>query len=314
MHIPDGFLSTSVSLATWGVGGLSVAASLAAERRDVHPMPAGTLGSIAAFLFAAQLVNVPVAPGTSGHLVGATLAAVMLGPWRALIVMAVVLTVQAVLFQDGGIAALGANLIDMGLAGSFVGYTLAWLVARRARDPRKYVWGAMLGAFAATLSAATLAALWLALSGLYPLGGALSFMLIAHAAIGVLEAALTGGILVTVLRWRPDLVRGLGGETVARRPAAVAVGILGLALTVAAFAAPLASSLPDGFDRTVGLLGLANRVRPMWPAPFAGYALPWGSSSALAAAGAGVLGAGVVALLAWAVSRTLTTEDAAPHH
>jgi hypothetical protein len=138
-------------------------------------------------------------------------------------------------------------------------------------------------------------------------------MLIAHAAIGVLEAALTGGILVTVLRWRPDLVRGLGGETVARRPAAVAVGILGLALTVAAFAAPLASSLPDGFDRTVELLGLANRVRPMWPAPFAGYALPWGSSSALAAAGAGVLGAGVVALLAWAVSRTLTTEDAAHH-
>jgi cobalt/nickel transport system permease protein len=105
MHIPDGFLSTSVSLAAWGVGGLSVAASLAAERRDAHPMPAGTLGSIAAFL-AAQLVNVPVAPGTSGHLVGATLAAVMLGPWRGVIVMVVVLTVQAVLFQDGGIAAL----------------------------------------------------------------------------------------------------------------------------------------------------------------------------------------------------------------
>lgn len=311
MHIPDGFLSTSVSLATWGVGGLSVAASLAAERRDVHPMPAGTLGSIAAFLFAAQLVNVPVAPGTSGHLVGATLAAVMLGPWRALIVMAVVLTVQAVLFQDGGIAALGANLIDMGLAGSFVGYTLAWLVARRARDPRRYVWGAMLGAFAATLSAAALAALWLALSGLYPLGGALSFMLIAHAAIGVLEAALTGGILVTVLRWRPDLVQGLGGETVAHRPATLAVGILGLALTIAAFAAPLASSLPDGFDRTVERLGVANSVRPMWPAPFAGYTLPWGSSSALAAAVAGALGAGVVALLAWVVSRTLSTEDGA---
>jgi cobalt/nickel transport system permease protein len=228
-----------------------------------------------------------------------------------LIVMAVVLTVQAVLFQDGGIVALGANLVDMGLAGSFVGYTVAWLVARRARDSRRFVWGAMLGAFAATLSAATLAALWLALSGLYPLGAVLSLMLVAHAAIGVLEAALTGGILVTVLRWRPDLVRGLAGEAVAHRPATVAIGILGLALTLAAFGAPLASSLPDGFDRTVERLGLANRVRPTWSAPFPGYAFPWGSSSALAAAVAGTLGAGVVAVLAWAVSRALSREDAA---
>jgi cobalt/nickel transport system permease protein len=311
MHIPDGFLSASVSAAAWGLGGVSVAASLAAERRDAHPMPAGTLGSVAAFLFAAQLVNVPVAPGTSGHLVGATLAAVLLGPWRALIVMAVVLSVQALLFQDGGIAALGANLLDMGLVGSFVGFAIASLVARRAANPRGYVIGAMLGAFVATLGAATLAALWLALSGLYPLRGILSLMLVTHVAIGVLEAALTGGILVTVLKWRPDLVRGLNGETVARRPAAVALGVLGLALVVAAFVAPLASSAPDGFDRTVQLLGLADRARPAWPAPFAGYALPWGFSTALAPAIAGTVGTAVVALLAWAISRRLSSEDAA---
>ena len=122
MHIPDGFLSARVAAATFAVAAAGIASALRAERREVAPMPAGILGSVAAFLFAAQMVNVPVAPGTSGHLVGATLAAVLLGPWRALLAIAAVLAVQALLFQDGGILAYGANLVDMGLAGCFVGY------------------------------------------------------------------------------------------------------------------------------------------------------------------------------------------------
>ena len=160
-------------------------------------MPAGVLGAAAAFVFAAQMINVPVAPATSGHLVGAALIAVLMGPWRGLIVMAVVLAVQALLFQDGGITALGANVTDMGLGGVFSGYAVAALITKGARSPRGYVIGGVLGAFAATLVAATLTAVWLGLSGLYPLRGILPVMLVTHALIGVLEAALTGAILVT---------------------------------------------------------------------------------------------------------------------
>jgi len=130
MHIPDGFLSPGVAATAWVVAAGGVAAALRAERREAAPMPAGILGSVAAFIFAAQMINVPVAAGTSGHIVGATLAAVLLGPWRALLAIAAVLAVQALLFQDGGILAYGANLADMGLSGCFVGYAIARVVGR----------------------------------------------------------------------------------------------------------------------------------------------------------------------------------------
>src|SRR5512137_2140935 len=135
MHIPDGFLTAGVTGITWAGAGLGVAAALRAEKSDPNPMPAGILGATAAFVFAAQMINLPVAPGVSGHLVGATLAAVLLGPWRAVIVMAVVLTVQALLFQDGGVTALGANMTDMGLAGTLSGYAVAALTASWAASP-----------------------------------------------------------------------------------------------------------------------------------------------------------------------------------
>ena len=211
MHIPDGFLSAPVAATTWLAAGAALAATLRAERRDSAKVPSGVLGSLAAFVFAAQMVNLPVAPGTSGHLVGATLAAILVGPWRALIIMAVVLAIQAMLFQDGGFTAYGANLLDMGLAGSFVGFGVVSLATRFLRGLRGHVVGAVLGAFTATLCGAVLTSLWLALSGLYPLRGILPLMLVTHTAIGVLEAALTGAILVTLLRWRPDLVAGASG-------------------------------------------------------------------------------------------------------
>jgi len=209
MHIPDGFLSGGAAATAWVVAGAGVASALRAERGEAMPMPAGILGSVAAFLFAAQLVNVPVLPGTSGHLVGATLAAVLLGPWRAVLAVAAVLAVQALLFQDGGILAYGANLTDMGLAGCFVGYAIARAAGRSLKGPRGIAAGAVLGAFAATVAGAVGVSIWLALSGLYPLAGILPVMLVTHVAIGLLEAALTGAVLVTLLRWRPDLVAGL---------------------------------------------------------------------------------------------------------
>ncbi len=313
VHIPDGFLSAGVAATTWAGAAGSLGAALTIERREARPAPSGVLGALAAFVFAAQLVNVPVAPGTSGHLVGATLASLLVGPWRALVVMGVVLGIQALLFQDGGLTSLGANLLDMGVAAAFVGYAVAVLVARVGRGVRGIAAGGVVGAFAATLAGATLTALWLGVSGLYPLRVLLPVLLVSHAAIGLLEAALTGGILVTILKWRPDLVQGLGSVPEERRPAALAVGLLGVALVVAAFIAPYASSLPDGLDRAALTLGFAAKARASWPAPLAGYRLPFASSLSLAPALAGLIGTAAAAALAWIISKTLKPPDDALH-
>ena len=313
MHIPDGFLSAPVAATAWLAAGAALAGTLRAERRDSARVPSGVLGSLAAFVFAAQMVNLPVAPGTSGHLVGATLTAILVGPWRALIIMAVVLAIQAMLFQDGGFTAYGANLLDMGLAGSFVGFGLVSLATRFLRGLRGHVVGAVLGAFTATLCGAVLTSLWLALSGLYPLRGILPLMLVTHTAIGVLEAALTGAILVTLLRWRPDLVAGAGGAGGLRRPAAVAVGVLGVALVVAAFLAPFASRLPDGLERTALDLGFSARANPILPAPLEESALFLGPLAPLAPALAGLIGTLSVALVAWMAARSLSKAGDVPH-
>jgi cobalt/nickel transport system permease protein len=267
-------------------------------------MPAGILGATAAFVFAAQMINIPVAPGISGHLVGAALAAVLLGPWRAVIVMAVVLAVQALLFQDGGITALGANTLDMGVAASLTGFAVASLASRWNASPRWHVIGGVLGAFAATLVAAVLTGLWLGLSGLYPILPVVQLMLVSHVAIGLLEAALTGAVLATVVRWRPDLLRGLAAESSSKgHIAAVAGGLLGVALAVSAFLSPFASGLPDGLEHAAARLGFAGRSSAAWPAPFPDYTLPFLSSPAMATALAGLAGTIMVAVVAWGVSR-----------
>jgi len=310
MHIPDGFLSTGVATATWAVAGVGVAAALRAEKRDPQPMPAGILGATAAFVFAAQMINVPVAPGTSGHLVGAALAAVLLGPWRGVIVMTVVLAVQALLFQDGGMTALGANIVDMGLGGVLTGYAAAALVTRSWPSPRGHVVAGILGAFAATLVGATLTAVWLGLSGLYPLSGIVPIMLVTHVAIGLLEATLTGAILVTLVRWRPDLLKGVTAEGGVANPAAVAAGIVGVALGIGAFLSPFASSLPDGLASAAERLGFAKYATGAWSAPVPDYVMPFVSSARIATAAAGAIGTLAVAIVAWAISRSLRT----PHH
>ena len=311
MHIPDGFLSAPVAAATWTGAALSLAWALRAQRRPADVAPAGTLGALAAFVFAGQLVNLPVLPGTSGHLVGGTLAAVIVGPRHGLVVMAVVLAVQALLFQDGGITAFGANLLAMGVAGAVGGHGVAALVARACPGVRGLVAGPVVGAFVATLIGAGFIALALAASGLYPAGAALPVMLSFHVPIALLEAALTGTVLATVVRWRPDIVRGLQG---ARSGAASALGMLVVALAVAAFASPFASPDPDALESVAERLGFAGAARGLWPAPAPDYALPWLAAGRVAAAVAGLVGAVVAAGLAWGLTRRLgATRGAEPH-
>jgi len=310
VHVPDGFLSAPVAASTWAGALATLAWALRAERRLPERAPAGTLGALAAFVFAGQLVNLPLLPGTSGHLVGGTLAAAIVGPARGLIVMAVVLAVQALLFQDGGIAAFGANLLAMGVAGAVGGNAVAALAARLRPGVRGLVAGSVIGAFVATLAGAALVALALAGSGLYPAALVLPVMLSLHVPIALVEAALTGAILATVVRWRPDIVRGLQ----AAGSGGAALGLLVVALAVAAFAAPFASPLPDALEAVAERLGFAAAARGLWPAPAPAYALPWLAAGRASAAIAGLIGTLVAAALAWALTRRLGSARAAEPH
>lgn len=208
MHIPDGFLSSEVCAVTTvaAAGAIGYAALRARDELDERRAP--MLGATAALVFALQMVNFPVAGGTSGHLLGAALATILLGPWLGMLVVALVLGVQALAFADGGIAVLGANVLNMAVLGSLA--TQALLDAAGALRERA---GGLLGVAAvaswvSVMGAATATAAELAASGTIPLATVLPAMLAAHAAIGVGEAAITVAVVATVLAVRPDLVDG----------------------------------------------------------------------------------------------------------
>jgi cobalt/nickel transport system permease protein len=209
MHIPDGFLSNEVALACAIPAVAAVGYGLRRAEVDLDDRRIPLLGVTAAFVFAAQMLNFPVAGGTSGHFLGAALAAVLLGPWLACLVLAVVLFVQAFVFADGGITALGANVFNMGVIGGVVVGGLM-LAARRALPNTR---GALLGvtavgAWLAVVAGAALCAVELAISGTVPLATVMPAMLGVHMVIGVGEAAITVAAVSAVLATRPDLIYG----------------------------------------------------------------------------------------------------------
>ncbi len=219
------------------------------------------------------MLNFPVAGGTSGHFLGAALATVLLGPWLACLVLAVVLTTQSFVFADGGVSALGANIVDMGVLGALATGGLM-LLARRVLPRRRGVLLAVAGAGAwlAVMAGAAGTALCLALSGTVPLGTVLPAMLGVHLVIGVGEALITVAAVSALMATRPDLIGALGARRARRRPrppaadrsltmrrftlAALAVAVvLGVALS------PFASSSPDGLEKVAADRGFLDRGR-----------------------------------------------------
>ena len=211
MHVPDGFLDAPTSVATAGVAAAAVAVALRGSRRELDERTAPMAGLVAAFVFAAQMLNFPVGAGTSGHLLGGALAVALVGPWTAVLAISVVLLVQALLFADGGITALGTNVTLMAV----VAVAAGWLVFRAAQQvlPNTTRWiapAAALGAFASVPVTAA------AFTGLYAVGGTapipfdglLAAMLGSHTLIGLGEAVITGLTVGSVTAVRPDLVHG----------------------------------------------------------------------------------------------------------
>ena len=209
MHIPDGFLSNEVAVAVAIPAVAAVGYGLRRAEVDLDDRRVPLLGVTAAFVFAAQMLNFPVAGGTSGHFLGAALAAVLLGPWLACLVLAVVLAVQAFVFADGGLTALGANVLNMGVIGGVVVGGLMLAARRALPNTRAVLLGVTAaGAWLAVVAGATACAVELAVSGTVPLATVLPAMLGVHAVIGAGEAAITVAAVGAVLATRPDLIHG----------------------------------------------------------------------------------------------------------
>lgn len=205
MHIPDGLLSTPVwvSLDAVAVGTVACSAKVVEKRLGEQQVPA--LAIVGAFLFAAQMINFPVAGGTSGHLMGGALAAILLGPWAAVLVMATVLGIQALVFQDGGLTVLGANFLNMGVIGALSGYAVYRLAGRLLGEGGRAA-AAFAAGWVSLMLAALATALELVLSGMAASVVVFPAMLGVHAVIGVGEGLITAGAVLALARTRPDLL------------------------------------------------------------------------------------------------------------
>ncbi len=288
MHIPDGFLSIIVSLVLWVVSIVGVGFALRRVGRDLGERQVPLMGVLAAAIFAGQMLNFTVAGGTSGHLLGAAIATILLGPWAAIVVMTCVVGIQALIFQDGGLLALGANLFNMAIVGVAVAYFVYTSIRRLAGSkPWAVFAGGALAGWASIMVAALACALELAVSGTLPANVAVPAMGGIHGLIGVGEALITVGALAFLYTGRQELL-GLERAEVRDGVAVWALG-LGIALLLAILS-PLASAHPDGLEWVAERQGFLHAARPPVYNLIPDYILPGIPNEALATIAAGILG------------------------
>ena len=313
MHVPDGLLDLKTAGTTAVLSLSALAAALRRLRLGLPRRRVPLMGLTAAFLFTAQMLNFPVAGGTSGHLLGAVLASVLLGPSAAMVVMTAVLLVQCLLFADGGLLALGANVFNMAIAGVLGGYAVFRSVSRMLPDRRGLLLAAAFASWCSTVLASICCAAELAWSGLAPWGLVFPAMASVHMLIGVGEALITTLVIVAIMRARPDLVDPAAREATPPAPRFLAAWALAATFGLLLFAAPFASSWPDGLERVGEALGFGARSSsPSLPAPLAEYRLPGLRSATAATAAAGFIGTLVAFGLAWALAAALAPRENVP--
>jgi cobalt/nickel transport system permease protein len=295
LHIPDGFLNSLVAAACWLIILAVLAYALRATQRTLDERLIPMAGIMGAFIFAAQMINFPVAGGTSGHFIGAALAFIVLGPWLGLLTMTAVIALQALLFQDGGLVVMGANILVMGIVPGFVGYQLYRFGVGRSRPVHTAVTGS--AAWMSIMAAALVTTLLLAFSGTTSLYVALPFMLGVHALIGIGEALITIAALAFIARTRPTLLET--GQENGRGSWAI-IGLIVALLVV--LLAPFASGHPDGLEWTAGLIGFGDSAQD---APFQflpDYTIPFLGETGLSTILAGIVG--ILAVVAVIISLT----------
>ena len=290
MHIPDGYLSTKVWIATDLVAAPAVVllARRAQAKFDHHRIP--LLGVMGAFVFAAQMINFPAGNGTSSHLVGAALLGCLLGPSAAVIVMTAILATQSLLFQDGGVLALGANIFNMAIAGVFAGY-LPFALLKGSRV------GLFLAGFFSLLTAAVLALSELLISGVAMPPAMLSLSFAWFLVSAAIEGALTMSVAVALERIQPGCLRK--PEFAGR--ASVTTGAV--ALLLGAFGWLVASDHPDGLEALALRAGISGRITSLIASPFGDYQASFLADPWLSRPVAGLAGMVVIYIACLAISR-----------
>lgn len=272
MHVPDGFINAATSVGTGVVAAGGLGVSLRSAGRKLADRQIPLAGVTAALVFALQMLNFPVLPGVSGHLMGGALAAILLGPWMGAVVVSVVVIVQALFFADGGISALGVNVFNIAIITALVAYPVFRGAIRVLPKSRM---GTMAAAMAVSLVSVLAASFAFVVQyaiggvGAAPLGTVLAAMTGVHALIGIGEGLITATALGTVLAIRPDLVEGLadvelrGTETAPTGRAITAFVASGLAVAAAlvVFVAPMASPDPDGLESVAAESGFAEAAQ-----------------------------------------------------
>jgi cobalt/nickel transport system permease protein len=297
MHIPDGFLATPVWLSLDAAALPAVGYLASRAQREFEDTRVPLLGVMGAFVFAAQMINFPVGVGTSGHLVGSALLAVTLGPAAAAIVMTAILAIQALVFQDGGILALGANVLNMAVAGVLAGYLPYHLLASRARRA-----GIFAGAVLSVYCGAMLAILELRLSGVPMPQPVVTLAATVFAVTALIEGAITVAVVGAIERLSPRMA--------ARRPSAnrrVLAALALVAVVLATVGALFASAWPDGLEAVAERTGIAHHARNLVETPLADY----GGASRAGKALAGAAGVALVAGALIAVQRLMARRGSA---
>ncbi|AHJ31400.1 energy-coupling factor ABC transporter permease [Nodularia spumigena CS-584] len=307
MHIPDGFLSVPVAGATSLVSAVALVVACGRSQEAFGIRRAPILGLTTAFIFAAQMVNFPVAGGTSGHLLGGTLAAIVLGsPWAGMLCIATVFIIQAVLFADGGITALGANILNAAVISVWVGWVLTQTLQRLFGGSKgRLPLAAGIAAGISIVVASVACAIQLVLSGTASAGIVLPAMAGVHILIGVVEGLITGGVVAYLATARPDLLPGeeqkFQGWLVPVISILLVAGVLSL----------VASGWPDGLERVaenVGFIDLAEQVRIEVPTPLADYEIP--SLGLIGTSIAGLVGSVVSFGVAFGIAKVMKPKNA----
>ncbi|MFE1800954.1 energy-coupling factor ABC transporter permease [Streptomyces sp. NPDC059517] len=340
MHVPDGFINAPVSVAAGAVAATAVAVSLRGARRELDERTAPLAGLVAAFIFAVQMLNFPVAAGTSGHLLGGALAAILVGPFTGVLCVSVVLLMQGILFADGGLTALGVNITNMAVVTTVVAYAVfRGLVKLLPRKRRSITVSAFAAAVISVPAAAAAFTLIYAIGGTtdVPIGQVFTAMVGVHVLIGIGEAAITALTVGAVIAVRPDLVYGARGltaplklrvngelvDTPAAEPVPVAarshrkVWLAGLAtsLVLAGFVSFYASANPDGLEKVASDKGIDAKAEDHATAdsPLADYGVEGLTNSRISGGLAGVIGVGVTIVAGtgvfWTVRRRRTPEN-----
>ncbi|MFJ8110327.1 energy-coupling factor ABC transporter permease [Streptomyces sp. NPDC096132] len=346
MHVPDGFIDAPTSAVTAVVAAGAIAVSLRGARRELDERTAPLAGLVAAFIFAVQMLNFPVAAGTSGHLLGGALAAILVGPYTGVLCVSVVLLMQGILFADGGLTALGVNITDMAIVTTVVSYAVFRGLVKVLPRTRRTVTAASFVAALLSVPAAAVAftfLYWIGGTTDVAIGKVATAMVGVHVLIGLGEAAITALTVGAVIAVRPDLVYGARGlqqrlklrvngelvdvpaaegartAPVAARTSRRTLWATGLvtSLVLAGFVSFYASANPDGLEKVAADHGIdqTTEKHATSDSPLADYGVEDVTNARLSGGLAGVIGVGVTVVAGsavfWAVRRRRTA-DASP--